>query len=372
MSERARVREALEVLRSELLSLREQTGSQVASIQSVRAELQSVRENVNGLREHLAKVDADVGGMREWLQSVDHRLEHLAKVDADVGGMREWLQAVDQRLLGTGDRIEAVIGAIAVGRQEFARELSRIAQLVPDSALLSAPGAFELERFDAGLGGGLVGFRGEGHDRGAGVYVGFEDYFRGSEELIRDRQLAYLPVLSARRRVLDVGCGRGEFLDLMRDAGVKATGIDLDGAMVEHCLSKGLAVEQADAVAFLQGLPSGSLDAVFAAQVIEHLSYADLLGFLRLACEKLAPSGILIVETVNPHCPQALKNFWIDPTHRNPLFPETVVALCRLTGYAGAYIWYPQGSGDPDRDRLEQPDYAVVATRPTRNAAVSG
>ena len=75
-----------------------------------------------------------------------------------------------------------------------------------------------------------------------------------------------------------------------------------------------------------------------------------------------------MVETVKPHAPQALKNFWIDPTHRHPLFPETVIALSGLTGFAGAYVWHPQGSGDPDRDRIQQPDYAVVAetsaTRP--------
>ncbi len=67
------------------------------------------------------------------------------------------------------------------------------------------------------------------------------------------------------------------------------------------------------------------------------------------------------METVNPHAPQALKHFWIDPTHQHPLFPEVVVGLCRLTGFAEAYIWYPHGSGDPDRDRLDQLDYAVVA-----------
>jgi hypothetical protein len=64
---------------------------------------------------------------------------------------------------------------------------------------------------------------------------------------------------------------------------------------------------------------------------------------------------------VNPHSAQAFKHFWIDPTHQHPLFPEAVIALCRLTGYTSAFIWHPQGSGDPSRDRLEQMDYAVVA-----------
>ncbi len=88
-----------------------------------------------------------------------------------------------------------------------------------------------------------------------------------------------------------------------------------------------------------------SLGAVFAAQLIEHLPYSELLRFVRAARDKLVPGGLLVVETVNPHAAQALKNFWIDPTHRHPLFPETVIALCGLTGFAGAYVWHPQGIG---------------------------
>ena len=147
----------------------------------------------------------------------------------------------------------------------------------------------------------------------------------------------------------------------MRDTGTTAEGIDIDPAMIDHCRGKGLDVQEADAVVYVEGLPDHSLGAIFAAQVIEHLPYPQLLRLLRAAREKLAPSGLLVLETVNPHAPQGLKNFWIDPTHRHPLFPETITALCGLTGFAGAFIWYPHGSGDPDHDRIQQLDYAVVA-----------
>jgi O-antigen chain-terminating methyltransferase len=132
--------------------------------------------------------------------------------------------------------------------------------------------------------------------------------------------------------------------------------------MVQRCRAKGLTrVEVGDGAGYLERLDAGSVGAVFAAQVIEHLPYDELLRFLRAALAALPQDGVLILETVNPHSPQGLKHFWIDPTHQHPLFPETLLALCRLTGFAAAYIWHPYGSGDADVDRGAQMDYAVVA-----------
>ena len=258
-------------------------------------------------------------------------------------------------------RPDVLEGALLDREQHLAGEVSRLARLVAADVPLSRPGGLELETFDPGLGTDVVGFRDGGVDADERVYVRFEDYFRGPEEEVRDRQRAYLPLIQGRRDVLDVGSGRGEFLEIMRDAGVAARGIDIDPAMVEHARSRGLDVEEAEAVSYLETLPRGSVGAVFAAQIIEHLSYDDLLRFLRGARDALGSGGILVMETVNPHAAQALKHFWIDPTHRNPLFPEVVLALCRLVGFAQGYIWYPQGTGDPDRDRSEQLDYAAVA-----------
>jgi SAM-dependent methyltransferase len=111
-------------------------------------------------------------------------------------------------------------------------------------------------------------------------------------------------------------------------------------------------------------LAPASLGTIFAAQVVEHLSHEQLQRLLSLAHERLKPGGLLVLETINPHNPQALKHFWIDPTHQHPLFPEIVLAWCRLAGYASAYVWHPEGSGDPDRDRLAAADYAIVAQTP--------
>ena len=312
------------------------------------AELVELRAEVVTLREEL-------GGLRGW----------LVKVAEELGGIREWLQTTSDRTNDVAGRVESLGADQERDRRAFAREISSLSRRVPDAVPLYGSDTFTLERFDAGPAGEVVGFRGAGSDDGARVYLGFEGLFRGTEELIRERQLAYVPLLSGRGPVLDVGCGRGEMLELLRDGGIDAFGIDIDPAMVEHCRAKGFdRAELAEAAAYLEETPSGSLGAVFAGQVIEHLPYSALLRFLRAARASLAPGGILIMETVNPHAPQALKHFWIDTTHQHPLFPEVVIALCRLNGFAGAFVWYPQGSGDPDRDRLEQMDFTVVAEAP--------
>lgn len=307
----------------------------------LRAELSALRADLGGLQSSLTRVGGEIDGMRSGLQTSIERTE-------EVGGRMEWISTVMEQ-----------------DREGVRRAISDLSRRVPDAVPLYGSEAFTLERFDAGLGGEVVGFRDSGSDAETRVYLGFEDFFRGTEELIRERQLAYMPLLDARSPVLDIGCGRGEMVELLRARGVEVEGIDIDPAMVEHCRAKGLErVQVANAVDYLEATEAGSLGAVFAGQVIEHLPYPSLLPFLRAARKTLAPGGLLVVETVNPHAPQALKHFWIDPTHQHPLYPEVVVALCRLTGFASAYVWHPQGSGDPDRDRTEQSDYAVVAEAP--------
>jgi hypothetical protein len=81
----------------------------------------------------------------------------------------------------------------------------------------------------------------------------------------------------------------------------------------------------------------------------------------------LRPGGLLVIESVNPHSPVALRAFWLDPTHRNPLYPETMLTLCELSGFASALAFCPQGSGDYERDRRTEGDYAVVARAPERD-----
>lgn len=209
---------------------------------------------------------------------------------------------------------------------------------------------------------GLVQGYAYAEDSSTHPYRSFEDTFRGSEELIRARQRPYLEIVNGRQPVLDLGCGRGEFLDLLRDAGLDYLGVDLDGGMVARCHEKGHAgVVHGDGLEFLEQLDNHSLGAVFTAQVVEHLSYEQLLRLLTLARTKLRDDGLLIAETVNPHSTPALKTFWVDLTHEQPIFPEVALALCRDAGFASAYVFHPGASGNVERDRFTEGAYAVVA-----------
>jgi O-antigen chain-terminating methyltransferase len=165
-------------------------------------------------------------------------------------------------------------------------------------------------------------------------YVGFEDCFRGSPEDIRARLADYASYFAGASDVLDVGCGRGEFLDLLKTAGVRARGIDTNHEMAEICRARGLNVEQADALSYLRAQPDESLGGLLAAQVVEHLEPQYLMQFLETAHQKLRPGALLVLETINPACWVAFFESYIrDITHVRPLHPDTLKYLVVASGF---------------------------------------
>jgi 2-polyprenyl-3-methyl-5-hydroxy-6-metoxy-1,4-benzoquinol methylase len=148
----------------------------------------------------------------------------------------------------------------------------------------------------------------------------FAERFRGSQEYVRQRQNFYVPFFQGRRAVLDLGCGRGEFLELVRDAGVEARGVDLSEECIALCNSKGLRAERADLFTHLVGLADSALDAIFSAQVVEHMAPERIPELIRLAASKLSQGGLLAIETPNPECLAVFAtHFYLDPTHGRPV-----------------------------------------------------
>jgi 2-polyprenyl-3-methyl-5-hydroxy-6-metoxy-1,4-benzoquinol methylase len=158
-------------------------------------------------------------------------------------------------------------------------------------------------------------------------YGRFAERFRGTEDYVKKNIQFYLPRFQGRAPVLDIGCGRGEFLEMLRDAGVEARGVDLSEESVARCRQKGLQVDQADLFSYLNDLPNGSLGGIFCAQVIEHLAPASLPEMIRLASDKLSRDGVLALETPNPECLAIFaSHFYLDPTHTRPI-PHPLAAF---------------------------------------------
>jgi O-antigen chain-terminating methyltransferase len=165
-------------------------------------------------------------------------------------------------------------------------------------------------------------------------YIGFEDLFRGTPDVIRARQTDYADRLTGASDVLDVGCGRGEFLELLRDRGIPGIGVDLNAEMVEVCRARGLRAEHADALEYLTRAPEGTVGGLVALQVVEHLEPAYLVRFLSAAFATLGPGATIVLETINPSCWVAFFESYIrDITHVRPLHPDTLKFLVVAAGF---------------------------------------
>ncbi|HMO02129.1 MAG TPA: class I SAM-dependent methyltransferase [Oligoflexia bacterium] len=173
-------------------------------------------------------------------------------------------------------------------------------------------------------------------------YLLLENRFRGGEDAIREHAKVYLQYFAGvSGKILDIGCGRGELLSLLKENGIEAYGMELDGAMQKICLDKGLKVELGDGIAHLETLADDSLAGLIAMQVVEHLPQHQLSRLIKLAAHKVRRGGRVIFETINPRSLIALSsNYFRDPTHLSPLHPDTLAYAAELCGLKVIEIRY--------------------------------
>ena len=200
-------------------------------------------------------------------------------------------------------------------------------------------------------------------------YVGFERRFRGDPEAIAvELAKRYLDLLAANPPVVDIGCGNAGLVELLTERGVEAIGVDTDPSMVAEARDRGLDVRLVDGTSFLRGREPGSIGAIIATHVVEHLELGDLVELLELAATRLRPGGVLIAETPNPTSLVVLGNSYIlDPTHLRPLHPSLLAFLCEGAGFRDVRLHFYSPASDYHLPLIDESD-APAWARPVNEA----
>jgi SAM-dependent methyltransferase len=293
---------------------------------------------------------ATVQYINESVRPLELAIDEYKTARDDVRRFQEALAARERRM-------EALIDALRTEHGEIRTSLGVLQQATHNlgtvvSGLNRTDVVSGFSRTDATSQSGAAPATSSSLETLSHKYVGFEDAFRGSQEDIQRQLRDYVPIFASASDVLDIGCGRGEFLALLRENGVTARGIDLNDAMVAVCREKGFEATKADALSFLRSVPPGSLGGLFAAQVVEHLEPAYLTRLLEAAFEALRPGAPIVLETINPACWFAFFESYIrDITHVRPLHPDTLKFLLIASGFQQIEIRYR--APYPEHEKLQ-------------------
>ena len=315
-------------------------------------------EGLARCEEWLGNVDKEVASSKQWLSNVDKEIasskQWLENLASDVKGHGEWLSDIGSQVNSHADWLANVQGTVKEhndwlatldkGRQQLEvwtgnlqksqeQHASQLAELAQHAKEIDHQVFFVKRKLEASSAGPtLVPLQERPDDVGQVAaepglsedeYLIFEERFRGESDALKMRQEHYLEHFKGCKSVLDLGCGRGEFLELLKEQGIKAIGVDSNPEMVRVCNSKGLEARHADLVEFLEAAGDGSFDGIFCAQVMEHFKAGQVLRLCKLMAQKLAPGGVVVIETIDPRSIYALvNNFLLDPSHLCPIHPR--------------------------------------------------
>ena len=275
----------------------------------------------------------------------------LATLRADIEGLRaeiEGLRAEGHATLGELQGVNSLLASIRA-KQDLIFRVAR--QALPDGAHPA-----QLRELSRELETGYEE-----------LYEDLEDTFRGSRDHVRTLTSEYLPdvaTVPGKGPVIDVGCGRGEWIEVLRDADVKAYGVDINKVVVERCRARGLEVLAEDALVHLRQVPEGSVRAVTSFHLVEHLSLDTMIGLIDAALVALRPEGLLVLETPNPsNLNVGASSFYLDPTHIKPVHPQFLEFLLESRGFAEVEVRYLHTEDVP---RLSPEDLAGHADDPVR------
>ncbi len=347
----------------------------IAEIKTLKTQIDDCLITVNArfqaANEHLNIVDSSIQELDQKIVAVDNSIqaanEHLNIVDNSIQELDKQIVAVDTQFQGMNERHFRNDSYL----KNDLMQQKRLISLFLEEARQRLPEPFNQEQ--------LQTFASEEEHLLNSFYVAFEDHFRGTREDISDRLKVYLPLIEKANvgtpdaPILDIGCGRGEWLKLLKESGYISRGLDINRVMVEQCQARGLEVIEADVINYLQSLPENSLGAITGFHIIEHLPFKTLMRLFSETVRVLKPQGLVIFETPNPDNVLVGSNtFYLDPTHINPLPSATIKFMAEMFGLYNTQVItlhpYPEnakvdGQGIAERfnDHFYGPqDYAVL------------
>ena len=368
------VRKAMEDRAGALQGRLEEVIGQLTALESRHGETHSAHaealsdqaQELRGVRAALTEFDATVEKAAGEARGLMQRIEELqsSKVDGTA-------------VTAMSNRVEHAFSNLDRLKRDVVLQDRRLGLLLEETRKRLPEEPLEAEQ--------LAVFDQEARHRLDAMYVSFEDEFRGTREDIKGRVEVYLPIIrecgagTPDRPVLDIGCGRGEWLEVLAANRLTARGIDINRIMVDQCRGLGLEVTESDALGHLRSLPDGGMGAITGHHIIEHLPFDIVIALFDECLRVLVPGGVVIFETPNPaNLLVGACNFYLDPTHRNPLPSQTVSFMAEARGFCRVKTLplHPMaefGRMNQDREGIEgkltdllfgPQDYAVIGYRP--------
>lgn len=347
------------------------------AISRLKDHFETIARNEYGTPAQLDRLNVSIATLEVALDQVDERVR---SIDRRFAAVDERIAVIDERIATVEERTAALEGRDTdlELRGDLETFESRLKLLEAKQNVL-----FREARMGLGSEPDIEKMRTlatELDDGDARMYADMEDLFRGSRDTVRGLLSVYLDDIASvpgGGTVVDIGCGRGEWLEILGEHEIDAYGLDLNAVTVAECTERGLDVRLEDAVAHLRALPESSLRAVTGFHIAEHLSLDGLLSVIESALVALRPGGVLILET--PNCTNlsvGAASFYLDPTHVKPLHPLLLEFLCQHRGFTDVEIRYlhprrETPAGD-DVDEIEREthwslfgpmDYAAIATK---------
>ncbi len=333
-----RLHNAVVVVQAELAALRDErllrAEGDLARLQGAVEVVQRELRQTND--ERLLRAEGDLARLQQALAAVQGGVERLAA--ERLPGLESALAALHEGVLRVqrlgeevrDERLPALAGRTDALLEQLHLELTTLAGLV-ERVIAREPLRVVAEpELEAALPAAITAAK-----------AAFVDALRGERGEILGRVEGYVPLLAEAAPVLDLGCGRGELLEVLQRAGIEARGMDADPAMVASCQRRGLAAEVGQLPQALAALPVASVGAVTAIHLLEHLPVAGWTAVVAAAMRVLRPGGVFLVECPNPDTLRVGGGlYWADPTHRTPVHPRALELVARAVGFEVSEIRY--------------------------------